>query len=292
MLETRKTKIAIRQMKPTDMAALMQIKNSENWNQTEEDWLFLMKANPRLCLVAVFENQVIGTVTAINYQNKVAWIGMMLVARDFRGKGVSSLLLNTIIDKLKPCSSIKLDATLVGVPIYEKLGFVKEYEISRLVSKETIIDEVGLYSEAVNLSQLLETDIQNIAKLDETLFGANRADLFRYLSNSKKGICLRINHESRLKDYVFGRKGSNSVQVGPVMADSTQIAQNVLSGVFTRLEGQSLMLDVLDDKTALKNWLLSIGFKYQRSFTRMYLKSNEHSGKTENQFLICGPEFG
>ncbi len=292
MSKTKKTSVVIRQMRVSDMDSVMQIKNAEHWNQTEADWLFLIESNPRLCLVAVMENQVVGTVTALNYQNKVAWIGMMLVSSDFRGKGISTLLLNSIINQLEPCVSIKLDATPAGVSVYQKLGFIKEYEISRLVSKEIKIIDSNQYLEAINLSQVLNADIANIAMLDKTLFGASRFDLLKYLSNNRKDICFQIYQDDTLKGYVFGRNGSNYIQVGPVMADSTQIAQIVLSEIFLVLNGQSVLVDVLENKVVLINWLHSIGFTYQRSFTRMYLKSNEHSGKTENQFLISGPEFG
>ena len=87
-------------MRATDLVALMQIKNDENWNQTEEDWLFLIKSNPKCCLVAILENRVIGTVTAINYHQKLAWIGMMLVSKKYRGLGISKILLNTVIENL------------------------------------------------------------------------------------------------------------------------------------------------------------------------------------------------
>ena len=290
----RKEKIKIRQMQTTDMEVIMQIKNAENWNQTEDDWLFLINSNPETCLVAVFENQVIGTVTAVNYQNKVAWIGMMLVSKDFRGMGVSKLLLNTIIEKLKNCVSIKLDATPAGIPVYKKLDFVEEYEIGRMVSTKLRImakDEQDT-DDIFNISQILESDISNIARVDETLFGINRSGLFRFLSNNRKDICLQIKQENQLKGYVFGRNGSNYIQIGPVMTHSTLLSKKLLYEAFKKLKEQSLVIDVLLDKLELKNWLLSIGFTHQRSFTRMYLKSNNYTGKIENQFLIVGPELG
>ncbi len=290
----RKTKIRIRQMQTTDMEVIMQIKNAENWNQTEEDWLFLINSNPETCLVAVFENQVIGTVTAVNYQNKVAWIGMMLVLKDFRGMRVSKLLLNTIIEKLKNCVSIKLDATPAGIPVYKKLGFVEEYEIGRMVSAglSNMVKDEQNADDDFNTSQILESDISNIVSMDEILFGVNRFNLFRFLLNNRKEICLQIKQENQLKGYVFGRNGSNYIQVGPVMTCSTLLAKKLLHGAFKKLKEQPLVVDVLLDKPELKYWLLSIGFTHQRSFTRMYLKSNNYTGKIENQFLISGPELG
>ncbi len=288
-----RAKIRIRQMQVNDLNAAMQIKNTDNWNQTEEDWLFLLHSNPEYCLVAILENQVIGTVTAINYQNKVAWIGMMLVSTDFRGIGVSKLLLNTIIHKLKDCASIKLDATPAGIPVYKKLGFLKEYEIDRMVSTRLHTMDNNQQDETIScLSPLLESDISNIASLDKSLFGVNRTDLIRFLLSSRKEICLQIKEGNQLKGYVLGRNGSNYIQIGPVMTYSTPLAQKLLYEVFRRLKGQPLVLDVLSDKLELKEWLHSNGFTSQRNFTRMYLKSNSSAGKIENQYIISGPELG
>ena len=133
----------VRKMQASDMAVIMQIKTAENWNQTETDWQFLITSNPELCFVAIINNEVIGTVTAINYHNKIAWIGMMLVSKLHRGMGISKMLLNTIIEKLKGCESIRLDATPAGIPVYKKLGFVEEYKITR-IGMSTIVVTIFL----------------------------------------------------------------------------------------------------------------------------------------------------
>src|SRR5690606_16732457 len=88
--------------------------------------------NPDHCLVAVREGVVIGTVTAITYENQLAWIGMMLVRTPFRGMGIGRLLMSSILKKLESCPSIKLDATPAGFPVYSKLGFIQEYILNRM----------------------------------------------------------------------------------------------------------------------------------------------------------------
>ena len=102
--------VQTREMELSDMDSLMKLKNAEGWNQTENDWELLIQYRGSVNLVAVLENQIVGTVTAINYANTVAWIGMMLVDKEFRGRGIGKLLLNEAILKLKNCASIKLDA--------------------------------------------------------------------------------------------------------------------------------------------------------------------------------------
>jgi len=292
-----KIEIDIRKMEASDVEALMHIKNAENWNQTEQDWYFLMEHDPEYCLVAVVDDRVAGSVTAINYHNKTAWIGMMLVVQEYRGMGISKMLLNTIIRKLKDCKSIKLDATPAGIPVYRKLGFVEEYEISRMTSASLTTIEGGLNGEshlrkAFDVMPITKSTILEIANKDEGYFGVNRLELMQYQLLDQNNICLQLNLDHKLNGYVFGRSGSNYLQVGPLMGDSFLGVEFLLRRVFTQLKGLPLVVDVLSDKQELIDWLGSIGFDYQRTFTRMYLKSNDFSGEPDKQFFICGPEFG
>ena len=273
----------------------MDLKNAENWNQTQEDWLFILRSNPNYCLVAILDNVVVGTVTAFNYQNKIAWIGMMLVAKEYRGNGISKLLLATIIEKLNNCDSIKLDATSAGLPLYKKLGFIEEYEIKRLIFRKALDIECVLNNfDSINLSRIIENNLKQIGDFDETIFGSNRLKLFEFLFWNESRAGFQVKQGDDLIGFVFGRNGSNYFQVGPLMAHSTQVAKNLLTAVFSKLKKESLLVDIILLKDGLEDWLLSIGFEQQRSFTRMYLGSNKHCShaQIEHQFLISGPEFG
>ena len=125
--------VQLRKMELSDMYSLMKLKDTEGWNQLEKDWALLINYKESVNLVAVLDNRIIGTITAINYANTVAWIGMMLVDKEFRGRGIGKLLLNETILKLKNCASIKLDATPTGRPVYLKLGFLDECTLYRMI---------------------------------------------------------------------------------------------------------------------------------------------------------------
>ena len=129
-----KTDLAVRKMRIADMSELMRLKNDEGWNQTQNDWELLINYKESVNLVAEMDNKIVGTITAINYENKVAWIGMMLVDKDYRRRGISNILLKDVITRLKDCASIKLDATPVGHHVYEKIGFIDEYQIGRITN--------------------------------------------------------------------------------------------------------------------------------------------------------------
>jgi len=88
------SELFIREMRAEDLNAAMRLKSVEGWNQTRADWELFLVNNPGLCLVVVAEDNVIGTVCSFSYKGKLAWIGMMLVDRMYRRKGISKKLMH------------------------------------------------------------------------------------------------------------------------------------------------------------------------------------------------------
>jgi GNAT superfamily N-acetyltransferase len=122
----------IRRIKRTDLPDAMRLKDQEGWNQTRKDWLFLMEED-HICLVADYRGMVVATTAAAVYVGETAWVGMVLVDPAYRGMGISKKLLNRLVNDLSEVKNIGLDATEAGKRVYEKLGFVEEYSILRMV---------------------------------------------------------------------------------------------------------------------------------------------------------------
>ena len=280
----------IRPLQEADIEEAMKIKEAEGWNQTEKDWRLMLAHDPGQCLVAVVGSKVVGTVTPLNFNNQVAWIGMMLVSKGFRGLGIGKLLLQRVISRLKGCESIKLDATAAGMVVYTKLGFVKEYEIYRMTTVD--LPKLADPKQKTAVVPASKKDITGIVKMDSELFGADRSKLIEMLLQAHPNMAWLLKREGRLSGFALGRPGSHYTQIGPVMAETANDATALISGVLKYFTGQPVVLDVLEDKQQLKDWLLALGFTVQRSFARMYLKNNAFPGVMEKQFLIGGPEIG
>lgn len=275
-------------MHPSDLPSLMQIKNAENWNQTENDWLFLMEQFPQYCLVALDGENVVGTITSTNFKNQVAWIGMMLVSKLYRGHGISKLLMTTMIESLKDCESIKLDATPAGAHVYTKLGFQDEYEIFRMThTGERNMDEPG----NTMVRQIDEERLSSLFAMDQKVFGTDRSGLLKYLLEQGANVNGYISKNGKVDGYLLTRPGTNFTQMGPVIAESSDDAIQLVEDAMTKING-SMVIDVLADKKGLVGWLEEAGFTTQRSFTRMYLKGNPYPGEAKKHFAIAGPEFG
>ncbi len=274
----------------SDLSGAMRLSTQQGWNQTEFDWKFMIEGEHNVCLLAEYEGKVIATTTAINYANDVVWISMVLVDKEYRGHGISKLLLKHILDKLSFCKSIKLDATPEGQRVYQGFDFKDEYPITRMTIDS--FDTTSFVDNQESIQPIQSDDIQQVVALDILSFGANREKLLASLINTYPQKAWMVNRNNSVAGFVLGRAGRKYGQIGPVMASDTSLAKVLITKSLKESENMPLVVDVLNDKVDLMRWLISIGFTPQRTFVRMYQHKNPFPGTIEDQYLICGPEFG
>lgn len=151
--------ILIRCMRSGDIAAGMRLKSIAGWNQTERDWKLFLDVNPDGCFVAECDGVVVGTVTTIVYEDRIAWIGMMLVDPVYRRQGIATRLMNHAVAWLGHDITIKLDATPLGKTVYDRLGFVEEYALCRVSADSVATDGVH----PVDISPVSSSDAVGLA---------------------------------------------------------------------------------------------------------------------------------
>jgi GNAT superfamily N-acetyltransferase len=286
----------IRMMTLADTSAGMRLKEMAGWNQTEQDWHRFLEANSDGCFVAEWNGQVAGTVATIIYSNVLAWIGMVLVDRQFRGKGIGTALLAKALDALSerqiPC--VKLDATPEGRPIYERQGFQAEYAIERCVLKR--LDKARPPATRPERTEISNFDwtktLESILTMDREIFGADRGALLRSVASAAPEFVIAEYRGSTLEGYGLCRKGSQADHLGPWVASSALAARENFERFLARSQRDVLFVDALKENSWAQELLLEHGFQTSRSLTRMYRGENKYAGRPELLCAILGPEFG
>jgi len=283
--------VSLSALKTEDVDQAIRLSRDEGWNQSLKDWALLCGNGENVCIAARDGNTIIGTATAMVYNKQVAWIGMVLVNREYRGKGVGKNLLSTLLEELKPGLAIKLDATPAGQPVYKKFGFKEEYLIYRMTCPSASVKSLSPGDEGL-AEQVRPDSMGEIVDYDGQVFGAKRQQLLNYLLENDPGNAWLIRQGTDLCGLALGRKGSHFYQIGPVHASSTQEAKELITRILKGIEGNPVGIDILEDKKELIKWLKTLGFSSQRHFVRMFGKENPFPGIPGEQFLIAGPEFG
>jgi predicted N-acetyltransferase YhbS len=280
--------LKIRVMTAADIPAGMRLKDVAGWNQTEADWRRFLRSSPEGCFVAESSGEVIGTVTTIVYDGRLAWIGMVLVDPEHRGKGIGTALLERAIDYLDgkgiPC--LKLDATPQGRPLYERLGFRAEYEIERCVLER----EAGASIRKLGGTDSIE--FESVFKMDREVFGADRSALLRSLASEAPEYVILATEGVAAIGYALGRRGSVADHLGPWVASNGAAAGEILERFLQRSGREIVFVDVVKENTWAPQLVSEKGFRLSRPLTRMYRGQNQNPGLVDRLCAILGPEFG
>jgi GNAT superfamily N-acetyltransferase len=277
----------IRLMDVDDIPDGMRLKESAGWNQTPADWERFLQASPVGCFVAEWDRRVVGSVTSIVYEGRFAWIGMVVVDPLFRGRGIGTQLLDKAIEHLDSTGvpTLKLDAPPQGRAIYEKLGFVAEYEIESWVLQRAP-------GSLASLPPTTLPDFDKILEMDREVFGADRSELLRVIHLDAPDFTLAVKLHGELAGYALGRGGTRADHLGPWVAWDEPTAWELLDEFLHRSARECIFVDALKDNSVAVGLLQSRQFKLSRSLTRMVRGPNAHPGNPELVCAILGPEFG
>jgi len=271
-----------------DIEAASQLATAEGWNQTNADWLRLLKHQPEGCFGAYREGRLVGTVTTSIYARELAWVGMMLVDREWRGFGIGRKLMLTALEHAKrEVRTVKLDATPAGRTLYETLGFVPEAGIERW-EKSGASPKADLHPTRVEEAKIIE-----ICKIDRLAFGADRAKMLELLLQQSSAEPLIVsNLDGSACGYAIARPGSRATYIGPTISTKPVQTSSLLDQMMEHFSSQAIYVDFYKCSAAASGLLSEKGFTKQRDLTRMYWGMPSRAGLSPSIFSIAGPEIG
>jgi predicted N-acetyltransferase YhbS len=279
--------IEVRLLLESDIPAALRLRELAQWNQTENDWLRLLRLEPNGCFCATIDGEVVATTTTTTYKPELAWIGMVLVDPKRRQQGIATRLMKIALEYLADAGvpTVKLDATPLGCALYRNLGFKDESLIERWV---------GIAGSREVTCSSLDTAARREALLfDRHAFGADRSKLLEMLIDD---CCVTplvtTAAEGQLTGYGLARPGSAAVYVGPLLAASTDEARCLFDGLISQLSGQRIYIDLNSSFMDGQKILTERGFVKQRDLIRMFYGQTSEAGSSPSIFAIAGPELG
>jgi GNAT superfamily N-acetyltransferase len=286
------TGVTIRQMTLADIPAGLLLCRASRWNQTERDWQHFLTAAPHGALVAEENGVVIGTVATLPY-GPFAWISMVLVDPNARGKGVGTRLLERGLTLVPQDVTARLDATPAGEVLYRQLGFAGEYRLARWFLDQRRIPQSARRPRAGGARPLERDDWTAIREMDRLAFGASRLNLLERLARDAPEYAWVLEQKAGgLRGFLFGRHGHVREHLGPLIADGHGSARELLETCVASQPDRAIFIDVPDDQAAWTDALARAGFARERPFLRMYRGRLTAPGNPSQIFAISGPEFG
>ena len=236
---------------PDHIEGAVALSRQENWPHRPQDWQMALQLS--IGAVALDDQgRVTGTILVTPYGVDCAMINMVIVDRNVRGKGLGRRLMDQAI-ALAGDRPLRLVATVDGMPLYQKLGFVPSGTIRQHQGK------VAELAAPEGVEAAGTDDLPEIKTLDRGAYGADRETLIDALA--ERGQFAVIRRNDAIEAYAAIRPFGRGEVLGPVIAENAEDAKALISFFATSRAGAFLRVDT-DSRTGIADWLGEIGLAH------------------------------
>ncbi|MGG3270334.1 GNAT family N-acetyltransferase [Priestia aryabhattai] len=271
-----------------DIKGLLVLSKLEKWDYSEADLHTIFSTRD------VFghrneKGDIVSSVAVVLYENQSAFIGMVIVRKDYRKQGLAGQLMKHCLQILSPEVNAYLIATKEGEHLYKKAGFKTVDYVSKYISSEYIpraFKASGFYTRS-----LTRRDFKEVLKLDEAAFGDNRKLFLKSrIQQSEKAVVLQ-NEQNKIMGYGLAVRTPSNIVIGPVVAPHAEVAMLVIDELAKSYK-EKLRIDLSSHEETLKKLVENHGFQLQNEPPVMAYGVNSLSARQGNLFAIAAQAFG
>ena len=178
-------------------AAMTAISADVGWNQPEEEIEEIIERSGKYLVGAFHGDTLVGTAAAYPYPDgNFAYVNEVIVLSSWRKRGAATQLLEKLLPlTLADYPVLRLCATALGRPIYEKFGF-------RPFATVSFGEFSGGDADAEGVTPLAADDLAEAAELDAANFGARRPEVLAKLLNGADGAAWKLVRDGKMAGFV------------------------------------------------------------------------------------------
>ena len=280
------------------------------WNQVESDWRYMLANGTGFGRTAA-GGKLVASAMALPYDG-FAWVCMVLVAPDQRGRGIATDLMRRVLDDLaergvmaRPrrhagagarftstsASRTSTGSNACGRSGWRRSGVAGAPPAFGIRGDTPRWAPGGGEETPASIAPMAAADIDEVAAYDSERFGADRRALLDHLRGRAPNSAFVARARGRVAGFVMARDGRVATQVGPVVAEDAATAIALARHAVGGIAGNAV-IDACDYQTPFVEWFKGSGFEFQRPYGRMLVGRAQPIDRKENIFAPAGPEFG
>jgi GNAT superfamily N-acetyltransferase len=279
---------AERALAPEHAESLVALSAEAGWNQVGPDWRFMLRRGTGIGM-ADESGAWVASALALPLAPRLSWLSMVLTTKAWRGRGIGTHLLRRCIESVRARGAAAgLDATELGRPVYLPLGFKDVYTLKRwhIEGKPASADPPT----RIRIRRATGTDMEALAAYDAPRSAMERGEILAHLRERAPYLAFVAEGGDRMLGFVLGREGRIAHHIGPVVAESEEVAV-LLAAQAGLAANPPFIVDVPDRHAGMRRWLEASGAVSPRGFTRMVLGEAPGLAANERIFAISGPEL-
>jgi len=226
-------------MQQHELARCMDWAAQEGWNPGLHDAQTFHATDRQGFLLAEWDGEAVGMISAVRYGADFGFIGFYLVRAAYRGHGHGLSLWNAGMAHLQG-RVVGLDGVVAQQDNYRKSGFALAYNNRRM---QGLACAAGPTHDA--LFRLRAQDLPRLARYDAAMFPVERATFLQHWIQQTGSIAWGMEQQGELCGYGVIRPCRSGFKIGPLFADSTEVAAHIFRGLMGSVPaGEQVQFDI------------------------------------------------
>jgi len=249
--------LKIRRLRENEIHIPLDLALEEGWNPGLEDGPAFFAADPEGFFCGEFDGRLINVISAVRSGDTFGFIGLYICRREFRTRGYGHQIWHHAMDYLGN-RVIGLDAVNEQTASYAEHGFRSVYRNVRQTG-------ISLCDTPMDprLAPLGQGIFPSIRDYDRRFFPAPRTEFLELwtapMLETRRGFAFV--EDGEIKGYGVLRQCHEGSKIGPLFADTPEIADTLFRALAGQVKGRTVILDTPEPNAAA----LLLAEKYELS---------------------------
>jgi len=255
----------IRTARQAEVKLMAQWAAAEGWNPGLADAVCFLAADAGGFLMGYVDDEPVSCISVVKYGENFGFLGFYIVRPEFRGRGFGLQIWQAGMARLQG-RNVGLDGVVDQQDNYRKSGFRFAYRNMRFMGKSGKQPFDG-----ENTVDLKDLSLAPVNAYDRPFFPARREEFVKTWVNQRGHIALGQLEGGTLTGYGVIRPCLNGYKIGPLFADSSDIARNLYHALNAAVPpGQAVFLDIPELNPEAVKLVEDFGLEFTFETARMY----------------------
>ncbi|NPT41506.1 GNAT family N-acetyltransferase [Paraburkholderia sp. 1N] len=229
----------VRTMSADDVALSVEWAAAEGWNPGLHDAECFRAGDPNGFFVGAWRGEPAACISAVAYGEHFGFIGLYIVKPAFRGRGFGMRVWQHGMDYL--CNrNVGLDGVVAQQANYRKSGFRLAY---RNIRFQGVVQASAQGAARSNILDASALPFELLFDYDRRCFPAARERFLAAWLGQPGAIALAAVRDGQVAGYGVLRRCRAGCKIGPLFADSEEIADDLFDALAARMPGEVIVLD-------------------------------------------------
>lgn len=257
------------QIKTADLSGIQMMVDwaaEEGWNPGLEDAATFSVIDPKGFFIGYSKENPVACISTVKYSDQFAFLGLYIAKKEYRGHGFGYAIWQHAMDYAAQCN-IGLDGVVAQQENYKKSGFQLAHKNIRYGLSQHALNQF-MNSHLVSVQHF---SLALIFEYDSAFFPCARNEFLSAWLNMRDSNALVYQESGQIKGYGVIRKCREGYKVGPLFADSVEIAKIIFQGLI--VGKYPVYLDIPEVNSQAKKLVETFNMQPIFETARMYNKT-------------------